>query len=85
MSSQVTHPPFSTVSKPLIEMVTVEQDLNSQIGAAMCLAAAIEAAPEPEVEQLRKVLPRLGKLVKGEGFKAKTEDVFGRRRRRARG
>ncbi|CAI0386682.1 unnamed protein product [Linum tenue] len=71
MSSQVTHPPFSTVSKPLIEMVTVEQDLNSQIGAAMCLAAAIEAAPEPEVEQLRKVLPRLGKLVKGEGFKAK--------------
>lgn len=35
------------------------------------MAAAIEAAPEPEVEHLRKVLPRLGKLVKGEGFKAK--------------
>ncbi|CAK7332731.1 unnamed protein product [Dovyalis caffra] len=46
-------------------------DFNAQIGAALCLAAAIEAAPEPEVEQLRKVLPRLGKLVKGEGFKAK--------------
>ncbi|CAN1311188.1 TORTIFOLIA1-like protein 4, partial [Linum perenne] len=71
MSSRVTDPPFSTVSKPLIEMLTVEQDLNAQIGAAMCLAAAIEAAPEPGVEQLRKVLPRLGKLVKGEGFKAK--------------
>ncbi|CAI0379567.1 unnamed protein product [Linum tenue] len=71
MSSQITQPPFAAVSKPLIEMLTVEQDPNSQIGAAMCLAAAIEAAPEPGVEQLRKVLPRLCKLVKGEGFKPK--------------
>ncbi|KAF2325392.1 hypothetical protein GH714_027388 [Hevea brasiliensis] len=71
MSSQITKPPFSTLSKPLIELLTLEQDFNAQIGAAMCLAAAIEAAPEPEAEQLRKVLPRLGKLVKGEGFKAK--------------
>ncbi|CAN0925739.1 TORTIFOLIA1-like protein 4 [Linum grandiflorum] len=71
MSSRITDPPFSTVSRPLIEMLTVEQDLNAQIGAAMCLAAAIEAAPEPGVEQLKKVLPRLGKLVKGDGFKAK--------------
>lgn len=37
----------------------------------MCLAAAIEAAPDPELEQLRKLLPRLGKLVKNEGFKGK--------------
>ncbi|KAG5236262.1 TORTIFOLIA1 protein [Salix suchowensis] len=71
MSSQITDPPFSTLSKPLIDLLTIDQDLNAQIGAALCLAAAIEAAPEPEVEQLRKVLPRLGKLVKGEGFKAK--------------
>ncbi|KAJ6431180.1 hypothetical protein OIU84_018634 [Salix udensis] len=71
MSSQITEPPFSTLSKPLIDLLTIDQDLNAQIGAALCLAAAIEAAPEPEVEQLRKVLPRLGKLVKGEGFKAK--------------
>ncbi|KDP21273.1 hypothetical protein JCGZ_21744 [Jatropha curcas] len=71
MSSQITKPPFSTLSKPLIELLTLEQDFNAQIGAAMCLAAAIEAAPEPEAEQLRKLLPRLGKLVKGEGCKAK--------------
>jgi len=71
MSSQITDPPFSTLSKPLIDLLTIDQDLNAQIGAALCLAAVIEAAPEPEVEQLRKVLPRLGKLVKGEGFKAK--------------
>ncbi|XVE75152.1 hypothetical protein DITRI_Ditri12bG0072400 [Diplodiscus trichospermus] len=76
MSSHITKPPFSVLSKPLIEMLVVEQDVSSQIGAAMCLAAAIEAAPDPETEQLRKVLPRLGKLVRSESFKAKAA-VFG--------
>ncbi|GMI74937.1 hypothetical protein like AT1G27210 [Hibiscus trionum] len=76
MSSHITKPPFSVLSKPLIEMLVVEQDVNSQIGAAMCLSAAIEAAPDPETEQLRKVLPKLGKLVRSESFKAKAA-VFG--------
>ncbi|KAH1098385.1 hypothetical protein J1N35_015306 [Gossypium stocksii] len=76
MSSHITKPPFSVLSKPLIEMLVVEQDLNSQIGAAMCLSAAIEAAPDPETEQLKKVLPKLGKLVRSESFKAKAA-VFG--------
>uniref|UniRef100_A0A2P2IR06 TORTIFOLIA1/SINE1-2 N-terminal domain-containing protein n=1 Tax=Rhizophora mucronata TaxID=61149 RepID=A0A2P2IR06_RHIMU len=71
MSSKITDPPFSTVWRPLFELLVLEQDSNAQIGAAMCLAAAIEAAPEPEAEQLRKLLPRLGKLAKAEGFKAK--------------
>ncbi|XP_022735043.1 TORTIFOLIA1-like protein 4 [Durio zibethinus] len=76
MSSHITKPPFSVLSKPLIEMLVLEQDVNSQIGAAMCLAAAIEAAPDPETEQLRKLLPKLGKLVRNESFKAKAA-VFG--------
>ncbi|XVF44116.1 hypothetical protein PTKIN_Ptkin02bG0094500 [Pterospermum kingtungense] len=76
MSSHITKPPFSVLSKPLIEMLVMEQDVNSQIGAAMCLAAGIEAAPDPETEQLRKVLPKLGKLVRNENFKAKAA-VFG--------
>ncbi|XVF84861.1 hypothetical protein PTKIN_Ptkin17bG0073400 [Pterospermum kingtungense] len=76
MSSHITKPPFSVLSKPLIEMLIVEQDVNSQIGAALCLAAAIQAAPDPETEQLRKLLPKLGKLVKNESFKAKAP-VFG--------
>ncbi|KAJ4836780.1 hypothetical protein Tsubulata_013603 [Turnera subulata] len=71
ISSHITKPPFSAVSKPFVEILTVEQDANAQIGAALCLAAAIEAAPEPEPEQLRKLLPRLGKLAKAEGFKAR--------------
>ncbi|XP_039035107.1 TORTIFOLIA1-like protein 4 [Hibiscus syriacus] len=76
MSSHITKPPFSVLSKPLIEMLVVEQDVNSQIGAAMCLSAAIEAAPDPDTEQLKKVLPKLGKLVRSESFKAKPA-VFG--------
>ncbi|XP_039062064.1 TORTIFOLIA1-like protein 4 [Hibiscus syriacus] len=76
MSSHITNPPFSVLLKPLIEMLVVEQDVNSQIGAAMCLSAAIEATPDPETEQLKRVLPKLGKLVRSESFKAKPA-VFG--------
>ncbi|KAF3431353.1 hypothetical protein FNV43_RR26084 [Rhamnella rubrinervis] len=73
MSSQITKPPFSTsFLKPLMDTLSLEQDLNSQIGSALCLAAAIEAAPELDAVQLRKSLPRLGKLAKSEGFKAKS-------------
>lgn len=73
MSLRITKPPFSAAFlKPLMETLTQEQDANSQIGAALCLAAAIESAPEPDVEALRKsALPRLGKLVKNEVCKAK--------------
>ncbi|KAL5759677.1 hypothetical protein ACOSQ2_018515 [Xanthoceras sorbifolium] len=71
MSSNISKPSFSVLSKPLVDLILVEQDANSQIGGAMCLSAAIEAAPDPEAEQLRKLLPRLGKMVRSEGFKAK--------------
>ena len=72
MSSRITKPPFSAFLKPLMEALTQEHDVNSQIGAALCLAAAIESAPEPDMESLRKsTLPRLGKLAKNEVCKAK--------------
>ncbi|KAK6924905.1 HEAT repeat, partial [Dillenia turbinata] len=72
IASHVTKPPFSSISKPLIESLFTEQDLNSQTGFAMCLAAAIESSPEPDLEQLEKLLPRLVKLAKCESFKAKS-------------
>lgn len=71
IAAKVTQPPFSALFKPLTEALTTEQDTNSQIGAAMCVAAAVEAAPEPETEQLRRLLPRAGKLLRSDGFKAK--------------
>ncbi|CAE5973483.1 unnamed protein product [Arabidopsis arenosa] len=63
--------PFASVAKPLIEALIQEGDSNLQIGAALCLAASVEAATDPESEQLRKSLPKIGKLLKSDGFKAK--------------
>lgn len=71
MSSQITKPPFSAFLKPLSDSLFLEQDNNLQIGSALCLAAAIEASPDPEPEQLLKLLPRLLKLSKSESFRAK--------------
>ncbi|CAH8312971.1 unnamed protein product [Eruca vesicaria subsp. sativa] len=71
ISAHVTTHPFASVAKPLIETLIQEGDSNAQIGAAVCLAAAVEAAAEPESEQLRRSLPKIGKLLKSDAFKAK--------------
>lgn len=55
-----------------MDVLAQEQDANAQIGAALCLAAAVEAAPDPDAESLRRnALPRLGKLLKNDACKAK--------------
>ncbi|KAB2636394.1 microtubule-associated protein TORTIFOLIA1 [Pyrus ussuriensis x Pyrus communis] len=41
------------------------------IGSALCLAGAIDSAPDPDPVQLKRSLQRLGKLAKSESFKAK--------------
>ncbi|XP_071736470.1 TORTIFOLIA1-like protein 5 [Rutidosis leptorrhynchoides] len=71
IASEITTPSFSSLSKPLVEAVMTEQDQNSQIGSALCLSAAIEASPDPEPVQLQKLLPRVLKMLKSDGFKAK--------------
>ncbi|KAF5779716.1 putative MT-associated protein TORTIFOLIA1/SPIRAL2 [Helianthus annuus] len=71
IASEITTPSFSSLSKPLVEAVLTEQDHNSQIGSALCLSAAIEAAPDPEPVHLQKLLPRVLKLIKSDSFKAK--------------
>ncbi|XP_009602226.1 TORTIFOLIA1-like protein 4 [Nicotiana tabacum] len=71
IASEITQPPFSSILKPLIDAIMHEQDINSQIGASLCLAAAIEASPDPEPAELKKLLPKLLKLVKNDSFKAK--------------
>lgn len=55
-----------------MDVILHEQDSNSQTGSALCLAAAIEAAPDPEPVQLQKLLPKLLKLSKSDGFRAKS-------------
>ncbi|KAF8378360.1 hypothetical protein HHK36_029699 [Tetracentron sinense] len=71
MASQITKPSFSVFLKPLMEAILLEQDYNSQIGSALCLSSAIEAAADPEPAQLQRLLPRLVKLLRSESFKAK--------------
>lgn len=79
VSRHVTKPPFSLLIKPLLESLFTEQDLNAQIGSAMCVSAAIENSPHPDPIQLTKLLPRLEKLLKCESYKAKSVllGVFG--------
>ncbi|CAN0900717.1 TORTIFOLIA1-like protein 3 [Linum grandiflorum] len=74
LSSNVTKPPFSSAFlKPLSEAVFTEQDLNAQVGSALCLAAAIDSAPDPDPGRLGKALvSRLERLVKNDAYKAKS-------------
>ncbi|KAM6594191.1 hypothetical protein CsatA_001894 [Cannabis sativa] len=67
----VSRPPFSSFLRPLADALFTEQDLNSQIGAALCLAAAVDAAEDPETAKLARLMPRFEKLLKCESFKAK--------------
>ncbi|KAJ0105576.1 hypothetical protein Patl1_17947 [Pistacia atlantica] len=71
LSSRVSASAFVTILKLLSDALFTEQDMNAQVGAALCLAAAIDAAPDPEAGRLERMLARLERLVKNEGFKAK--------------
>ncbi|KAF7806132.1 TORTIFOLIA1-like protein 3 [Senna tora] len=71
LSARITKQPFSSFLKPLTEALFTEQDQNSQLGAALCLSSAIDAAPDPDPARLAKLLPRFEKLLKSESFKAK--------------
>ncbi|KAK6153348.1 hypothetical protein DH2020_012987 [Rehmannia glutinosa] len=71
LSSNLTSPPFTSIAKPFLESLFIEQDNNAQNAAALCLAAIIEGSRNPDVGSLRRLLPRLEKLAKCEGFKAK--------------
>ncbi|KAL4575488.1 hypothetical protein LXL04_022333 [Taraxacum kok-saghyz] len=48
-----------------------EQDLNSQIATALCLASVVDGAPDLDPFYLRRMLPRIEKLLKCDSFKAK--------------
>ncbi|KAJ9163690.1 hypothetical protein P3X46_023330 [Hevea brasiliensis] len=74
LASKITKQSFSSsFLKPLSESVFTEQDLNAQIGSALCLAAAIDAAPDPEPGRLGKALvPKLERLLKSDRYNAKS-------------
>lgn len=57
--------------KLLSDALFTEQDTNAQVGAALCLAAAIDAAQDPDAGKLGRMEVRLERLLKSEVFKAK--------------
>ncbi|RZC59070.1 hypothetical protein C5167_006369 [Papaver somniferum] len=71
MVNQIENVPFTSFTKPLMEAIQFEQDYSIQIGAALCLSSVIEGSNDPELVQLRRVLPKLIKLLKSDSFKAK--------------
>lgn len=71
LSCHVTKQPFASFLKPLAEALFTEQDQNAQACAALCLASAIDGAPDPDPAKLGKLLPRFEKLLKRDGFRAK--------------
>ncbi|GER32293.1 ARM repeat superfamily protein [Striga asiatica] len=71
IATHVRSPPFSVILKPLVDALFHEQDVNAQIGASLCLSAVVEAAPDPDAAELRRILPRVLKLVRSDCSKAK--------------
>ncbi|XVF50239.1 hypothetical protein PTKIN_Ptkin04bG0080000 [Pterospermum kingtungense] len=73
LSANVTKCNFSSsFLKPLSDALFTEQEPKSQIGAALCLAAAVDGSPDPDPARLGRMLTKLEKLVKCDGCKAKT-------------
>ncbi|KAI7751806.1 hypothetical protein M8C21_031135 [Ambrosia artemisiifolia] len=60
-----------SVAKPFVDALVTEQDVNAQIGSGLCLAAVVNGAPDPDTGYLTRLLPRVIKLLKSNGFKAK--------------
>ncbi|KAG8383141.1 hypothetical protein BUALT_Bualt05G0153800 [Buddleja alternifolia] len=71
IASHVTSPPFSSILNPFLDVLFHEQFVHAQLGTSLCLAAALEAAPVVDATEIRRVLPRVLKLVKSDCFKAK--------------
>ncbi|GAB2269896.1 hypothetical protein Dimus_004815 [Dionaea muscipula] len=72
-ASHITRPPpFSSIVRPLADSLSTEQDFSAQSAAALCLSAAVDASPEPDEVQIKKLMPKWMKLLKCDGFKAKS-------------
>ncbi|XP_022775442.1 TORTIFOLIA1-like protein 3 [Durio zibethinus] len=71
LSANLTKCNFSSFLKPLSDALFTEQEPNAQIGAALCLAAAVDGSPGPDPVRLARMLTKLEKLVNCDGCKAK--------------
>ncbi|KAJ8449151.1 hypothetical protein Cgig2_004206 [Carnegiea gigantea] len=61
-AANITNSPFSAILRPLADSLATEQDIAAQSAAAMCLSAAVDASPAPEIYQIVKLLPKFGNV-----------------------
>lgn len=71
-AANIKNLPFSSFLRPLSESLATEQESSAQFAAALCLAGAVDASPVPEIYQIVKMLPKWMKLLRCDGFKAKS-------------
>lgn len=63
---------FSSVVRPLADSLATEQESTAQAAAAMCVAAAVDSARVVDAALVLKMLPKWMKLLRSDGFKAKS-------------
>ncbi|EPS64417.1 hypothetical protein M569_10364, partial [Genlisea aurea] len=72
ITASISSTPLSVILSPLVVALFREQDRNAQTGLSLCLSAAVEARRrEIDTAEMNKLLPRISKLVKSNGFRAK--------------
>ncbi|XP_030521573.1 TORTIFOLIA1-like protein 3 isoform X1 [Rhodamnia argentea] len=70
LATNVNKPSFDSFLKAFSDALFTEQDVNAQMSAALCLASAINASPDPEPAKLCRLLPRFERLLKADAFRA---------------
>lgn len=70
LAANVNRPSFDSFLKAFSDALFTEQDVNAQTSAALCLASAISASPDPEPAKLCRLLPRFERLLKTDAFRA---------------
>ncbi|KAI7985736.1 TORTIFOLIA1-like protein 3 [Camellia lanceoleosa] len=68
ISSHLIKPPFTSIIKPFVESLFTEQDHNSQIRAALCLTAAINATSDSDGDEESKRVMVVKLRADEEGF-----------------
>ncbi|KAL9239564.1 hypothetical protein vseg_013873 [Gypsophila vaccaria] len=63
---------FSSVLRPLSDALATEQECTAQAAAAICVAAAVDSARVVDAAAVVKMLPKWMKLLRSDGFKAKS-------------
>ncbi|XP_074284599.1 TORTIFOLIA1-like protein 3 [Silene latifolia] len=63
---------FNSLVRAFGDALATEQEVSAQGAAAMCVAAAVESSPVVDAVVILKLVPKWMKLLRSDGFKAKS-------------